>query len=152
MVILELVTIKMNLFKLYKSYAKWSLQFFKKYWRFQLLLPTIVVIIFVIVLISSLVQTETTMKRFPYLEAKMHMKGKIEFIDTSSFRGEGVRLKFENGSGRSVGPAINNQHNPSKLRDFLQIGDSLIKNSGTDSLFIYRNGQSFVFLLNKEIN
>jgi hypothetical protein len=47
--------------------------------------------------------------------------------------------------------ACNDNYYPSFLDNFIQIGDTIIKNSGSDTLFIHRNKKEFYFVLNKNV-
>ncbi len=46
----------------------------------------------------------------------------------------------------------NYNYSPSYLDDFLNIGDLLRKNVDSDTLYVYRNNESFYFVLGKFIN
>jgi len=48
--------------------------------------------------------------------------------------------------------SVNFNYEDSYLNHFIQVGDSISKRSYSDSLFVYRNNQQYLFLLGKYIN
>lgn len=46
----------------------------------------------------------------------------------------------------------NYNYNPSDLEEFVRGGDSIYKPSSSDTLYIFRKGKRFYFIINEEIN
>jgi hypothetical protein len=92
-------------------------------------------------------------KKYPYYKTSSLISGKVLYIETLRQRiGEGITFSLDNQKGYSLGWADNEMYVPSKISEFLQIGDSIYKASGTDSVLIYRNEGVYYFEISKRID
>lgn len=139
--------------KWYKDYQGWSLQFFKKYWKYNVLLVLIFFLIFLINIHYSNKEEEEYAKKYPYYNSSTIISGIIEHLEKPSMRrGGGIEFKLNDEKGYTLGWAINNSYYPSDISDFVQVGDSINKTGGTDSVLIYRNEDVYYFVISKRIN
>tara|TARA_R110001592_G_C12879707_1_gene724586 strand:+ start:262 stop:711 length:450 start_codon:yes stop_codon:yes gene_type:complete len=137
----------------YRDYHKWSLQFFKKYWKYNVVFVFIFFLIFLINIHFSNKEDEEYAKEFPYYNTSNLISGVVSELEKFSIRrGEGVQFKLNDKKGYSLGWAYNDMYVPNKISEFLQKGDSISKRKETDSVFIYRNDNVYYFIVSKRID
>ena len=61
-----------------------------------------------------------------------------------------VKIWFKDGRKTLIHAGFNYNYN--YIIDFLKRNDSLVKHSGSDTVFIYRASKEYIFLLNKDID
>ncbi len=98
-------------------------------------------------------------KRISWLEneiPKYHLLERKDSIDTKikeTFSTHGfVYMTVLDSQKITIGVSRNGLYEKSFIGDFVQIGDSLHKESGSDTLYIYRNNENYYFILGKIIN
>lgn len=138
-----------------KDYKENQLRFFKKYWY-------ILVIIGLTGIVTGIIQSNEDNKKaddyaniYPYYNTANFFSGIVMYLQDSSKRyrnGGGIEFKLNDEKGYTLGWAVNNTYYPSELSDFVQVGDSINKACGSDSVLIYRNGDVYCFVISKRIN
>ena len=73
-------------------------------------------------------------------------------IHSIKYRKGGVYITLDNSVKVHFYPSRNYLYKNYFLDEFLHKGDSIIKQSANDTLFIYRNGQEYYFVLGEIIN
>lgn len=123
----------------------------KKY--FGILLILLSFLCFLIGLDYSDREEEKYTLRYPYYKTSNSYSGlvtnKESFINRS---GGGVAFNLNDGKGYSLGWAENKKYQPYEISKFLQVGDSITKKAGTDSVLIYRDNNPYYFEVSKRIN
>ncbi len=64
----------------------------------------------------------------------------------------GTYITFDNSEKVHFYPCRNYLYKKPFMFDFLQIGDQITKREGNDTLFVYRNGQEYYFVLGEIVN
>lgn len=138
-----------------QEYKEKQLKFFKKYWPILILIGLIGVTFGIIQSIKTDKKAEEYAKIFPYYKTSNQVSGLITHIQESDKRmrnGGGIEFKLNDKKGYTLGWSENKNYSPYKISEFLQIGDSIYKASGTDSVLIYRNGGIYHFEISKRID
>ena len=86
---------------------------------------------------------------FEKIEYKESYHGNI--IDLETNRGF-IYMTFEGGDKFYVIDSKNNLYSPKHFYGFVQLGDSIVKPASTDSLYIFRNNEKYIFVIGKSIN
>jgi hypothetical protein len=118
---------------------------FKKIWWIYPLF----IIMFIILLKIVQKNWEDIMDKYEQVNTSTSVFGKIDFIKEYKSRSF-IRLK--NCNEYYLPWADNYNYQPPYLNRFINIGDSIAKYSGTDSLKIIRNKKEYVFVLFTKIN
>lgn len=87
-------------------------------------------------------------KDVPYANREMEVKGVI--VRTMPVKGS-VKIWFKDGCKVLITAGYNYHYHNNYITNFLQINDSLVKHSGSDSIFIFRESKAYFFLLNKDV-
>lgn len=137
-----------------KDYKKQQSSFFKKYWYVNVIICVIGIVIGIIQTNKSDKEEEEYAKRFPYYNSSNFISGIIMHIekDRKIRRGEGVEFELNDSKGYTLGWADNDMYVPSKISGFIQIGDSIYKKSGADSVIVYRDNHHYYFVVSKRID
>lgn len=85
-----------------------------------------------------------------YSKMKHDQQYKGDVQDIITIRGVGYVI-FRSGEKYSIPYSRNYNYKPHSLSQFLIKGDIIEKKKGGDSLFVFRNGKEYFFLLNKDI-
>ncbi len=138
-----------------KDYKEKQLRLFKKYWY-------ILVLIGLTGIVTGIIRSNRMDKEiqdyaniYPYYNTANFISGIVMYIQDPSKRmrrGDGIEFKLNDEKGYTLGWAVNNTYYPSELSNFVQVGDSITKECGTDSVLIYRNGDVYYFIISKRIN
>ncbi len=137
-----------------KDYKKQQSSFFKKYWYINLIIIIVGFTIGIVQTIKSDNEEEEYAKRFPYYNSAYFISGIVVHIEKGRKmrRGEGVEFELNDTKGYTLGWADNYMYVPSKISDFIQIGDSINKRPGTDSVLVYRGNNLYYFVISKRID
>lgn len=86
--------------------------------------------------------------KYPLIEKKSHLKGKVISVGVSQ---SVAFVKFDKGYEFRLPYAMNNTYDPFYLNEFIQVGDSLFKEQDSDTLIVTRGGDTYVFVLGIEL-
>jgi hypothetical protein len=129
----------------------------KNFKGYQIVLVTlsivaIAVALFYTFLTYQIKQTEIEQKKPIYWHTEDVLNGIVAKTERIT-RGHGIGVILEDGTVKNIGWAENGLYKPkNELWDFIQIGDSLSKTAGNDSLKILRGGTDYYFIISKRIN
>lgn len=91
-------------------------------------------------------------KEYPTINTSDNFKG-ILISKENIIRGDQVKMVLKNDIKFILLHSKNDAYLPkNKLSEFIQIGDSISKKSGTDSVFVYRNDNVYSFIISKRID
>ncbi len=103
----------------------------------------------VILCVSILVFFKYKMDKYPVLSTKEKISGEIENVK----KVQSVSIvKIKNGAIWRLMPSRNYLYKDFNLNEFITKGDSIYKNSGSDSVFIKRKDNTYYFVLGQFIN
>ena len=85
---------------------------------------------------------------YPLITYQSDLKGEISKKRVN--RG-GTMAEFKNGQKFSLPSSDNLNYDPYFIGNFINRGDSIVKPTFSDSIFIYRNNSKYYFLLGKRI-
>ena len=111
-------------------------------------------VIFLVVgaLVTTLItdyRSKKIIEAHPRLKEEQSISGIADEIFTD--RGTAY-LKLENGEKFRIFFSYNYNYEPSSFDDFIELGDSVRKPKGTDTLYIYRDNKEYFFLIGEEVN
>ncbi|NQX97712.1 MAG: hypothetical protein HRT73_07505 [Flavobacteriales bacterium] len=135
----------------YKKYKEYNIFFIKKYWYTFVIVGFISIVMFVNNINDTIKKGEEIDTEYPYLKTADTVKG-IVINATKVITGNLLRVELSNGLKTNLGWASNGIYNPIEICDFVVVGDSINKKMGSDTLFIYRSGEIYHFLLAKRLN
>ncbi|GAB6013083.1 hypothetical protein [Viscerimonas tarda] len=101
-------------------------------------------------------EAETKKEEYPLLDYVKDSIGLNGVVTMNSFYSRGYKshhIELSNGTKFALwGGTINYLYEPFGLSYFLQVNDSIYKPTHTDSVYVYRDGKEYYFILGKIIN
>lgn len=138
-----------------QEYKEKQLKFFRKYWYILVLIGLTGIVTGIIRQINRDKEFQNYAKKYPYYNISTKISGVVIYIEKSQLikrRGKSIEFRLDDKKGYTLGDAINEIYKPIDISEFIQVGDSIYKASGTDSVLIYRGGKNYYFEINKRIN
>ncbi len=126
-----------------------GIKMFKKYWFYYLGIFILMITLFVLGVVKMDKYWIEKTKDYPKLDRNEALNGFIiNFFDS---QGQ-CYIQLDDSSKYWLEWSSNYIYKPSMLYDFLKVGDSLVKERGIDTLYIYQEGKEYYFVLGKFIN
>lgn len=89
------------------------------------------------------------LKEFPELDIYDSISGVVK--SKNPFKGI-VFINLSNTDKFHIERSVNYQYNPPEIYDFIEVSDSLYKDKNNDTLFVFKNGKKYYFILGEIIN
>ena len=86
---------------------------------------------------------------YPLIENKNDINGILiqKEIPIISFNKGAILMKTTDDKKFTFPLARNYLYKKNSIKEFVQLGDSIVKRKGVDSIYIYRNGEKYYFVL-----
>jgi hypothetical protein len=113
----------------------------------KIAIPILIIVFFIIYI--QLKELANTGKEYPKIKFSKEYHG----IVTKAQPYQSVcYTELDSSVNVMLGLAVNYEYKEFYLNRFIRVGDSISKGSFTDTIFIYRDSQEFMFLLGQYIN
>lgn len=117
---------------------------FKKIW---LIFP-LFFLMFIILITIVYVNWENVMTKYEEVNSTTKFNGKVIFVKKYKSR---CFIRIDNCTEYYLPWADNYNYFPPYLNEFINVGDSIVKTNGNDSLKVIRNQKEFIFVLYSKI-
>ena len=111
---------------------------------------TVPIIIFIILATIGFFLREVRIKEYPRITTTTSLNNVIETINYTSKNGAYIMLK--DSTKVLMDWAYNYDYSPYDIIDFVQIGDSIVKQAGSDTIILHRCREEYLFILWKMQN
>lgn len=114
----------------------------------KIILGVFIIIIFIYFIIYNYESGQYQRKNYPIINKSFSIKGiVIQKKRVINIFNRGVLIEISDGNKFNVPWLKNDLYEKDYLDDFIQVGDSVMKRIEHDSIFIFRNGSEYYFIL-----